>query len=97
MSRIFRRPRMILYGIGRKYTYQKSIDLQRQNYSELAWIANLRELTLSYPFIDFFRDPLASMDIHQDACLAMTMDSGPDLLKDLKELWRVDLRSMEVD
>ncbi|KAG0378598.1 hypothetical protein BGX24_003394 [Mortierella sp. AD032] len=79
-------------------TVQGSIDLQRRVYSQLARLINLRELRLGFMFDEFCkipRDPFN--DYHQTyTCLAMDLESGLDLLKDLKELRVVDLHNMLV-
>ncbi|KAF9541832.1 hypothetical protein EC957_002667 [Mortierella hygrophila] len=79
-------------------TIQNSIDHQRQLYSSLALFTKLRELTLGFPL-----DPLGTRDdkrykehYQQYDCLAMTLDSGLDLLKGLKDLRVVGLVDMEI-
>ncbi|KAG0372604.1 hypothetical protein BGX24_012819 [Mortierella sp. AD032] len=92
---------------------QKSIALQRQIYAKLARLTKLRQLTLGFPpaetqltyALEFppgtTRDwslGILDKDTHgQFNCLAMTVESGLDLLKGLTELRTVDLRYMDVD
>ena len=79
-------------------TIQESIDLQRQVYAHLARFTKLRELTLGFPL-----DPAEARDdkrykefYRQYDCLTMTLDSGLDLLKGLKDLQLVRLVDMEI-
>ncbi|KAG9061233.1 hypothetical protein KI688_007571 [Linnemannia hyalina] len=79
-------------------TTQESINHQRELYSSLARFTKLRELTLGFPL-----DPREVRDdkrykehYQQYDCLAMTLDSGLDLLKGLKDLRLVGLVDMEI-
>ncbi|KAF9128174.1 hypothetical protein BGW39_005306 [Mortierella sp. 14UC] len=74
---------------------QKSIELQRGVYSQFGRLTKLRELTLGNalrPDLD------ADMWEHERLydCLAMTLESGLDLMRGLKELEVVRLDAMEV-
>ncbi|KAG0219513.1 hypothetical protein BGX33_002458 [Mortierella sp. NVP41] len=76
-------------------TIQESIDLQRRVYAQLGRLTQLRELRLGIQLPDGrnygYRDYYRLYD-----CLAMTLKSGLDLLKNLKELRFVGLDDMEV-
>lgn len=75
----------------------RSVELQRQVYRQLGRLTKLRELTLGFS-IDA-TDPFSLADKEynrQYDCLAMTLESGLDLLKDLKDLRMVGLEEMEV-
>lgn len=79
-------------------TPQESLDLQRNVYTRLARLTKLRELTLGYA-IDTTANNYSSGDktyLRQTDCLAMTVESGLDLLKGLKELRVVGLEDMAV-
>ncbi|KAF9117975.1 hypothetical protein BGW39_001607 [Mortierella sp. 14UC] len=77
-------------------TRQESIHLQRKLYARLGQLTRLRQLTLGGPRL-FQRATRREMDvIRLYDCLAMTLESGLDLLKDLKELRIVELDDMEV-
>ncbi|KAK3848409.1 MAG: hypothetical protein J3R72DRAFT_500160 [Linnemannia gamsii] len=95
-----------LYG-GRNHgggTLQESINLQRRVYAKLARLTKLRELSLGMPLtmdkpwvIDDVEIYVGSTeDYRQCDGLAMTLDSGLDLLRDLKNLRIVGLTDMEV-
>ncbi|KAF9541805.1 hypothetical protein EC957_002640 [Mortierella hygrophila] len=78
-------------------TPQESMDLQRQVYAKLAKFTKLRKLSLGFPadcssskYRRAYEDNFMQFD-----CLAMTLESGLDLLKDLKGLEEVDLYHME--
>ncbi|KAG0206420.1 hypothetical protein BGX33_007428 [Mortierella sp. NVP41] len=78
-------------------THQESIDLQRRVYSQLARLPKLTRLTLNAA-IDYASD---FKRIHNEwyrsyTCPSMSLESGLDLLKDLKELRVVNLEDMEV-
>ncbi|KAF9087382.1 hypothetical protein BGX23_008169 [Mortierella sp. AD031] len=79
-------------------THKEYIDLHRQVYSHLARLTKLRELVLSVPIKEFWRsDPTDDQELHRAYdCPAMSLDSGLDLLKDLKELKVVGLEDREV-
>ncbi|OAQ23049.1 hypothetical protein K457DRAFT_25424 [Linnemannia elongata AG-77] len=73
----------------------ESVELQRQVYKQLGRLTKLRELSLGFP-VDTAFTP-SEKDFHrQYDCLAMTLESGLDLLKDLKDLRVVGLEDMEV-
>lgn len=78
-------------------TPQESMDLQRQIYAKLAKFTKLRKLSLGFPvspsssrYRQANKDYLVQFD-----GLAMILDSGLDLLKDLKELEEVELYLLE--
>ncbi|KAK3848384.1 MAG: hypothetical protein J3R72DRAFT_428896 [Linnemannia gamsii] len=79
-------------------TLEESIDLQRRVYAKLARLTKLRELALGNPV------PTDNVDYQtgdkeacrQYDCLAMTLDSGLNLLKDLRELRVIGLEDMEI-
>ena len=79
-------------------TLQESLELQRQVYTKLAKLTKLRELKLG--LVIEVRAPEYELGDKtygkQFDCLAMTLDSGLDLLKGLKELRVVGLEDMEV-
>ncbi|KAF8946332.1 hypothetical protein BGZ47_000811 [Haplosporangium gracile] len=81
-----------------KGTFQESVNLQRQVYARLARFTKLRELTLGFPLeASDARDDKQYKDFYQQYdCLAMTLDSGLDLLKGLKDLRLVGLVDMEI-
>ncbi|KAK3848397.1 MAG: hypothetical protein J3R72DRAFT_484616 [Linnemannia gamsii] len=77
---------------------QRSIELQRQVYSKLAKLTKLRELRLGFVLdtthLSYGRE---DAEIYrQYDCLAMTLESGLDLLKGLQNLRVVDLSNMEI-
>ncbi|KAG0297339.1 hypothetical protein BGZ96_006903 [Linnemannia gamsii] len=79
-------------------TPQESIHIQRQVYSKLAQFTKLRELLLG-SLIDITAPRYRRGGLEywrQYECLAMTLESGLDLLKGLKELRVVGLENMEV-
>jgi hypothetical protein len=77
-------------------TLQESLDLQRGVYMQLGRLTKLKELTLGVidraSWANYGED---DERYFQYDCLAMTLESGLDLLKGLKELWIVDLADME--
>ncbi|KAK3848399.1 MAG: hypothetical protein J3R72DRAFT_428938 [Linnemannia gamsii] len=77
---------------------QENINLQRRVYAKLARLPKLRELSLGTPLIidDVDYDSGDKELFRQYDCLAMTLDSGLDLLRDLKNLRIVGLADMEV-
>ncbi|KAF9331855.1 hypothetical protein BGZ91_011931 [Linnemannia elongata] len=80
-------------------TLQESIDLQRKVYTRLARLTELRELILGYDDItvdNYASGPDDKEYTRQTDCLAMTVESGLDLLKGLKELRLVGLEDMAV-
>ncbi|KAF9903446.1 hypothetical protein EC991_003819 [Linnemannia zychae] len=81
-------------------TVQESIDLQRSVYTHLARLKSLQELQLGFIFDEFSTytgyEEECSTHFQQWDCLAMTLESGLDLLKDLKELRIVRLHNMTV-
>ncbi|KAF9329438.1 hypothetical protein BGZ91_000563 [Linnemannia elongata] len=76
-------------------TIQESVNLQRQVYARLAQFTKLRKLALGFP-IDNDEDKRYKEFYRQFDCLAMTLDSGLDLLKGLKNLRLVALVDMEI-
>ncbi|KAG9061205.1 hypothetical protein KI688_007543 [Linnemannia hyalina] len=73
-------------------TPQESMDLQRQIYAKLAKFTKLRKLSLGFP------GTLSTGNMNnilQFDCLAMTLENGLDLLKDLKGLEEVELYYLE--
>ncbi|KAG0292994.1 hypothetical protein BGZ96_003450 [Linnemannia gamsii] len=76
-------------------TSDQSIDLQRKVYAKLAQLTKLRELTSGFP-TDTTLNMYERVCYRQYDCLAMTLESGLDLLKGLKELRVVELEDMEV-
>ncbi|KAF9120417.1 hypothetical protein BGW39_011390 [Mortierella sp. 14UC] len=79
-------------------TTEESLSLQRQVYSKLGKLTKLRELRLGYKgrLPSFNHGRIKRDYVRQFDCLAMTLESGLDLLKDLKELRVVELYHMEV-
>ncbi|KAK3839465.1 MAG: hypothetical protein JOS17DRAFT_729202 [Linnemannia elongata] len=79
-------------------TIQESVSLQRQVYASLARFTKLRELTLGFPLDDIgAREDKRYKEFYQQYdCLAITLDSGLDLLKGLKDLRLVGLVDMEI-
>lgn len=78
-------------------TTQESIDLQRKVYAKLAQLTKLRELTLGFPIHTKYKYKHGDKEYYrQYDCLVMTLESGLDLLKRLKELRVVGLEDMEV-
>ncbi|KAG0081211.1 hypothetical protein BGZ90_009734 [Linnemannia elongata] len=71
-------------------TLEESIELQRQVYSRLARFTRLRELRLGFPVnsrTSYLKHRRGDKEKYrQYGCLAMTVESGLDLLKNLKEL-----------
>ncbi|KAF9142672.1 hypothetical protein BGX30_002420 [Mortierella sp. GBA39] len=96
--------RHVSYSLSRERvksgTLEESIEIQRQVYSRLARFTRLRELRLGFPVNSrasyFERRRGDKGRYRQYNCLAMTMESGLDLLKDLKELRSVGLQDMEI-
>ncbi|KAG0042628.1 hypothetical protein BGZ89_006808, partial [Linnemannia elongata] len=78
-------------------TPQESMDLQRQIYAKLARFTKLRKLSLGFPVnLSARRHRYVNLDnLMQFDGLAMTLESGLDLLKDLKELDEVELYLLE--
>lgn len=87
-------------------SYNDSIDFQQRIYTQLARLVKLRSLSLGSPIAEFVTDDYDEDDydeiyredspLRQFDCLAMSLESGLDLLKDLKELRSVKLVDMEV-
>ncbi|KAH7057935.1 hypothetical protein BKA57DRAFT_519135 [Linnemannia elongata] len=85
------------YDFIKKGTKQESLDLQRGVYLQLDRLTKLRKLILGVGVLPRQGDNyLKRQRDYQHDCLAMTFESGLDLLKDLKELETVDLREMDV-
>ncbi|KAF9906351.1 hypothetical protein EC991_000753 [Linnemannia zychae] len=78
--------------------HQKSATLQSQVYSKLARFKKLQVLRLGWSLDDGDQNSLAQDRefYRQYGCLAMTVDSGLDIMKDLKDLRVVELQDMEV-
>ncbi|KAF9909037.1 hypothetical protein EC991_009098 [Linnemannia zychae] len=76
-------------------THQESVELQRGVYTQFGRLAKLRELTLGNAL---WSDLDADMWEHERLydCLAMTLESGLNLMAGLKELEIVRLDAMEV-
>ncbi|KAH7058021.1 hypothetical protein BKA57DRAFT_448381 [Linnemannia elongata] len=78
--------------------FEESLDLQRKIYTKLGRLTRLRELRLGFeldtmpPIYGRYEKEI----YRQYDCLAMTLDSGLDLLKGLKELRIVGLEDMEI-
>ncbi|KAG0056156.1 hypothetical protein BGZ89_002186, partial [Linnemannia elongata] len=84
------------YDFIKKGTKQESLDLQRGVYLQLGRLTKLRKLILGVGVLPRQGDNyLKRQRDYQHDCLAMTFESGLDLLKDLKELETVDLREMD--
>ncbi|KAG0372603.1 hypothetical protein BGX24_012818 [Mortierella sp. AD032] len=81
-------PAQLFYGQG---SAQESVALQHQIYEKLARLTKLRELTLGFPLGEDEDDYDDNYKKHykQNDCLAMTLDSGLDRLKGLKNLRKV--------
>ncbi|KAF9906561.1 hypothetical protein EC991_000503 [Linnemannia zychae] len=78
--------------------YQQSIDLQRQVCAQLGRLHKLRELILRSPYpIYSARNPQRSYEHQSHSCLALSLESGLDLLHNLKDLRKVGLEDMDVD
>ncbi|KAH7057950.1 hypothetical protein BKA57DRAFT_448188 [Linnemannia elongata] len=78
-------------------TKQESLDLQRGVYSQLGRLTKLRELSLGVSVPPRWGDnDLKTERGYQHDCLAMTVESGLDSLKNLKELEIVVLNEMDV-
>ncbi|KAF8946240.1 hypothetical protein BGZ47_000989 [Haplosporangium gracile] len=77
-------------------TLEESVALQRQIHTKLALFTKLRELTLSSPIDEYECGHHDKERYRQHDCLSMTLESGLDLLKNLKELGLVNLQEMEV-
>lgn len=76
-------------------THQESLDLQRAVYSQLGRLTKLRELILGVTVRSSWQSYGRRNERYwQHDCLAMTVESGLDLLKDLKELKSVVLDDM---
>ncbi|KAF9091476.1 hypothetical protein BGX29_010911 [Mortierella sp. GBA35] len=78
-------------------TLQESIDLQRRVYAQLGRLTKMRELSLGAPYDDDECDDYRrDLGIRLFDCLAMSLESGLGLLKDLKQLRKVGVEDMEV-
>ncbi|KAF9922988.1 hypothetical protein FBU30_006891 [Linnemannia zychae] len=81
-------------------TIEESIDLQHRVYTKLARFTKLRELRLGFPVnskSSYLHHRRGYRQVYrQYDCLAMTLESGLDLLKDLKDLRIVGLEDMEI-
>ncbi|KAF9906562.1 hypothetical protein EC991_000504 [Linnemannia zychae] len=78
--------------------YQESIDLQRQVCAQLGRLHKLRKLILKTPYPIYDAGNLRSALFHQSCnCLALSLESGLDLLHNLKDLCKVGLEDMDVD
>ncbi|KAK3848346.1 MAG: hypothetical protein J3R72DRAFT_428838 [Linnemannia gamsii] len=74
---------------------QESIELHRGVYAQLGRLTKLRELTLGIALSPDLDDDMWEHERLYD-CLAMTLESGLDLMKGLSELEVVRLDAMEV-
>ncbi|KAG0297333.1 hypothetical protein BGZ96_006897 [Linnemannia gamsii] len=81
-----------------KGTLEASIEMQRGVYKQLARMKKLRELTLGVPYDTNDENYMMhDKECHrQYDCLSMTLESGLDFLKKLKNLEVVGLEDMEV-
>ncbi|KAF8937727.1 hypothetical protein BGZ58_002271 [Dissophora ornata] len=81
-----------------KGDHQKSIALQKRVYSQIARLTHLQELRMGIPYdterLNYRRHDKESE--RQYDCLAMSLDSGLDLLGGLESLEVVALEDMEV-
>lgn len=79
-------------------TVEESLEVHHQVYTKLGKLTKLRELTLrSYVVRPAYWGPPPEVDIYrQYGCLAMTLESGPDLLRDLKNLELVVFYDAEI-
>ncbi|KAF9541812.1 hypothetical protein EC957_002647 [Mortierella hygrophila] len=87
----------IIDGKVRQGTREESLDLQRRVYTKLAKLTKLRELRLSSE-LDEWTDEYRKINkkhIWQYDCLSMTLESGLDVLKDLRDLRLVVLWYLE--
>ncbi|KAF8946334.1 hypothetical protein BGZ47_000813 [Haplosporangium gracile] len=79
---------------------EESIELQREVYSKLARFTRLRELRLGFPVnskTSYYKNRRGDKEKYrQYDCLAMTLESGLDLLRGIKDLRTVGLEDMEV-
>jgi hypothetical protein len=84
----------------RSGTVEESINIHRRVYAKLARFTKLQELRLGFPAstkspCPRYQRPYVEAYRQYD-CLAMTLDSGLDLMRGLKELRIVGLDDMEV-
>ncbi|KAK3839427.1 MAG: hypothetical protein JOS17DRAFT_786071 [Linnemannia elongata] len=79
-------------------TVEESLEVHHQVYAMLGKLTKLRELTLrSYVVRPAHWGPPPTVDIYrQYGCLAMTLESGLDLLKNLKDLELVVFYDAEI-
>ncbi|KAF8934775.1 hypothetical protein BGZ47_010215 [Haplosporangium gracile] len=79
-------------------TAEESLELHHQVYTKLGKLTKLRELTLRSRVIrPAYWGPPPIVDIYrQYDCLAMTLASGLELLKDLKDLERLVIYDAEI-
>ncbi|KAF9904573.1 hypothetical protein EC991_002562 [Linnemannia zychae] len=74
---------------------ERNLDLHRKVYSQLGRLTKLRELKLGSSWSDVY-DTHGFRYTRLKDCLEMTLDSGLDLLRPLKELERMGLDEMDV-
>ncbi|GJJ69782.1 hypothetical protein EMPS_02130 [Entomortierella parvispora] len=88
------------YGKLMDCVQQKRIELHKSVYSQLARLTHLEELRLGTHYdpdnMDSFSDDYDEWNDRQYDCLSMTLESGLDMLKRLKNLRVVDLEGMDV-
>ncbi|KAK3848410.1 MAG: hypothetical protein J3R72DRAFT_428961 [Linnemannia gamsii] len=84
-------------------SYRDGINLQQGVYSQLSQLTKLKELYLGSPLKEYEEEtesddrfPRQDHPFRQFDCLAMSLDSGLDQLKNLKNLHTVELKDMEV-
>ncbi|KAG0048331.1 hypothetical protein BGZ89_004633 [Linnemannia elongata] len=79
-------------------TVEESLEVHHQVYTKLGKLTKLRELTLrSYVVRPAYWGPPPRVDIYrQYGCLAMTLESGLDVLKGLKDLELVVFYDAEI-
>ncbi|KAF8933876.1 hypothetical protein BGZ58_006064 [Dissophora ornata] len=77
-----------------KGTLEESIDLQRRVCSQLGRLTRLTELTLGTSFKSYWGGVPEYHRLYD--CLSLALESGLDLLCDLKELQIFELNDMEV-
>ncbi|KAF9087381.1 hypothetical protein BGX23_008168 [Mortierella sp. AD031] len=82
----------------RRSTSKTSIRLQRKVFAQFARLTKLRQLSLGVPIdtMNYGYLPSDKEWYRRYDCLAFTLESGLDLLKDLKALRVVELDDMEV-
>jgi hypothetical protein len=86
--------------LRRSSTMEESVDIQRRIYTKLARFTKLRELRMGFRVDSrdsYYQHRREDKEVYrQYDCLAMTLDSGLDILKNLKDLRVVGLEDMEI-